>query len=212
MKSLLAPLRFFSTHIVASTLALLVVVAPLANASEALSPYKVVESTGGKLFSRISAQQNELQKFPELMREIVDQELMPVIDYKYASFKILGKNLRKMSKEQRSKFTASMRSYLIRTYATALTQYKNQQVTYEPARSTGTKKIVPVSATIVDPNKPEINMVFLMRQNKKTKQWKAFDLIVEGISLLSSKQAEFNSRIAKYGIDQVTVELASVAK
>ncbi|XQW84015.1 MlaC/ttg2D family ABC transporter substrate-binding protein [Thalassotalea piscium] len=185
---------------------------PFAQAIENVSPYQVVESTGEKLFNRISSQQTELKKFPELMREIVDEELMPVIDYKYAAYKILGSHLRKITPEQRTKFVDSMRHYLIRTYATALNQYKNQQVKYEPIQDTGSKKIIPVNATILEPNKPEINMVFLMRHNKKTKEWKAFDLIVEGISLLSSKQAEFNSRINKYGIDQVTLELASIAK
>lgn len=186
---------------------------PFAHAAEqVLSPYHVVETTGEKLFGRISSQQKELKKFPDLMREIVEQELMPVIDYKYASFKILGSHLRKITAEQRNKFVDSMRHYLIRTYATALNQYKDQKVNYEPSQDTGSKKIVPVSAAIIEPNKPEINIVFLMRHDQKAQQWKAFDLIVEGISLLSSKQAEFNSRINKYGIDQVTLELASVAK
>ena len=49
-----------------------------------------------------------------------------------------------------------------------------------------------------------------MRQNKKTKQWKAFDITIEGISLLSSKQAELNGRITKQGIDQVTLELVAL--
>ncbi|GHE76754.1 MlaC/ttg2D family ABC transporter substrate-binding protein [Thalassotalea profundi] len=185
---------------------------PLAHAVELVSPYQVVETTGDKLFTRISSQQNELSKFPELMREIVDEELMPVIDYRYAAYKILGANLRKISDEQRNKFVDSMRSYLVRTYATALNQYKNQKVNYEPIQDTGSKKIVSVGATIIETNKPEIHMVFMMRHDQKAQEWKAFDLIVEGISLLSSKQAELNSRIAKYGIDQVTLELSSVTK
>ncbi|GAA5130823.1 MlaC/ttg2D family ABC transporter substrate-binding protein [Thalassotalea piscium] len=184
----------------------------LAHASDVISPYKVVESTGEKLFSRISTHQNELKKFPDLMRDIVDEELMPVVDYRYAAYKILGVNLRKISTEQRNKFVESMRSYLIRTYATALNQYKGQQVNYEPEKSTGSKKIVPVNAKITEPNTPEISIVFLMRHDTKAQQWKAFDLIVEGISLLSSKQAELNGRISKYGIDQVTLELASIVK
>ncbi len=61
-------------------------------------------------------------------------------------------------------------------------------------------------------NKPTIDLVFKMRQNKKTGQWKAFDMVVEGISLLSSKQAELGKRIAKQGVEQVSTELAALAK
>ncbi len=61
-------------------------------------------------------------------------------------------------------------------------------------------------------NKPTIDLVFKMRQNKKTGQWKAFDMVVEGISLLSSKQAELGKRISKQGVEQVSTELAALAK
>jgi len=176
------------------------------------SPYLVIADTGQRLFSRIAEDQESLKKFPELMRNIVEEELMPSIDYKYAAFKVLGKNLRKMTKEQREKFTVSMRSYLVRTYATALKQYKNQQVTFEPNKPTKGARIVGVNTVITDSNAPEINITFQMRQNKKTKQWKAYDMIIEGISLLSSKQAEISKRIKKNGIEQVTLELAAFNK
>lgn len=176
------------------------------------SPYETINVTGDKLFSRIAANQNELKKFPELMRQIVEEELMPAIDYKYAAYKILGKHLRKTSKEQREKFVVSMRSYLVRTYASALNQYKNQTVKYEKGSVKPTDKMQSVNATIVDGTKPDIHLTFQMRKNKKTGQWKAYDLVVEGISLLSSKQAEFKGRIAKFGIDQVTTELAALTK
>ena len=176
------------------------------------SPYLVIADTGQRLFSRITEDQESLKKFPELMRNIVEEELMPSIDYKYAAFKVLGKNLRKMTKEQREKFTVSMRSYLVRTYASALKQYKNQQVTFEPNKPTKGARIVGVNTVITDSNVPEINITFQMRQNKKTKQWKAYDMIIEGISLLSSKQAEISKRIKKNGIEQVTLELAAFSK
>ena len=176
------------------------------------SPYVVLENVGHQLFSRIASNQQEIKKFPEYMRVIIEEELMPSIDYKYAAFKILGKHLPKTTKEQRTAFVASMRQNLIRTYATALAQYKNQQVIFEPTRPTKGKRIVSVNTKIVDGNRPDIDIVFMMRQNKKTKQWKAFDMVVEGISLLGSKQAELNGRINKQGIDQVTLELTALSK
>ena len=180
--------------------------------NDATSPYSVIAETGQRLFSRIANDQKALKKFPDLMRNIVEEELMPSIDYKYAAFKILGKHLKKMSKVQREKFVISMRSYLVRTYASALKQYKNQQVSFEPNRPTKGAKIVGVDAIISDGKAPDITITFQMRQNKKTKQWKAYDMIVEGISLISSKQAEIAKRIKKNGIEQVTLELAAFSK
>lgn len=176
------------------------------------SPYSVLENIGNKLFSRISANQLEIKKFPQLMQIIVDEELMPSIDYRYASYRILGKHLRKTSKEQRAKFVDSMRHNLARTYANALMQYNNQQVIFEPEKPVNGKKIVAVKTQIINVNNPAIDVVFKMRLNKKTGQWKAFDMVVEGISLLSSKQAELSKRLAKQGVEQVTIELAALTK
>jgi len=176
------------------------------------SPYAVLADVGNQLFTRIAANQQEIKKFPKLMNVIVEEELMPAIDYKYAAYRILGKHLKKTSKEQRAKFVNSMRSYLASTYANALKQYKNQQVIFESEKPIKGKRIVAVKTQIVDMNKPTIDVVFKMRQNKKTGQWKAFDMVVEGISLLSSKKAELGRRIAKQGVEQVSVELAALAK
>ncbi|MEW6996119.1 phospholipid-binding protein MlaC [Colwelliaceae bacterium BS250] len=172
-----------------------------------ISPYKVIANTGNQLFTRIADDQQLLKASPLLMRDIVEQELMPSIDYKYAAFKILGKHLKKMTKVQKQNFIVSMRSHLVKTYSAALKQYNNQEVRFESERPTKGAKIVSVAAVISDANAPNINITFQMRQNRKTKQWKAFDMIVEGISLLTSKRAEINSRIAKVGIEQVTLEL-----
>jgi len=91
-------------------------------------------------------------------------------------------------------------------------KYKNQQVIFEQEKPTKGKRIIGVKTQIIEQGAPTINVVFQMRQNKKTKQWKAFDITVEGISLLSTKQAELNKKITKQGIDYVTLELAALAK
>lgn len=177
-----------------------------------VSPYVVLENIGAKLFSRIASNQQEIKRFPLHMRVIVEEELMPSIDYKYVAYKILGKHLKKISKEQRAEFVEVMRHYLIRTYSIALSKYKNQQVVFEAEKSTKGKRIIGVKTKIIEQGAPTINIVFKMRQNKKTQQWKAFDISAEGISLLSAKQAELNKKIANQGVDQVTLELAALAK
>lgn len=176
------------------------------------SPYVVLQSIGDKLFSRIAANQQEIKKFPALMQIIVEEELMPSIDYRYASYRILGKNLRDSSQEHRELFVNSMRNHLAKTYATALMQYKDQQVVFESDKPVKDKKIVAIKTQIIDPNKPTIDVVFKMRQNNQTGEWKAYDMVVEGISLLSSKKAELSNRIAKQGIEQVSIELAAFVR
>ncbi|NTS78387.1 ABC transporter substrate-binding protein [Catenovulum sp. SM1970] len=177
---------------------------------EAGSPYQVVKVTGEHLFSRIQLEQTNLKSDPKLMQKIVLEELMPVVDHRYAAYKILGKTYKKMTKQQRKDFVVSMKNYLVKTYANALMQYDDQQVIYQKPQAIKGKKLVSVATKIVADGAPEISLVFKMRQNKKTQQWKAYDMVVEGISLIASKQAEFKKRISQKGIEQVTLELAAL--
>ena len=187
---------------------LICVLSPLTQAVE-LSPYEVVQSTGKALFSRISSNQKELEKCPELMQTIVEEELMPNVDHKYAAYKILGKNLRYTSRDQRRQFNDSMRSYLVRTYANILNLYSNQTVVYSPEKLSSGKKVVNVNLDIVALDKSKINIVFKMHKHIKTKKWQAFDIVVAGISLLQSKRLEIHRQIVKQGIEQVAINLAS---
>lgn len=183
-----------------------------AETTPAVSPYQVIEVTGNNLFTKIANNQDALKKFPDLMRDIVEEELMPSVDYQYAAFKILGKHLRNTTKEQRVNFITAMRSYLVRTYANALTQYSNQKVLFEPeAKLKDNAKSASVDVKIIDSGKPDIKITFQMRKDTQSQEWKAYDMIVEGISLISSKQSELNRRISDLGLDQVTLELASIA-
>ncbi|ARD43453.1 ABC transporter substrate-binding protein [Colwellia sp. PAMC 21821] len=183
-----------------------------AETTPAISPYQVIEVTGNNLFTKIADNQDALKKFPDLMRDIVEEELMPSVDYQYAAFKILGKHLRNTTKEQRVNFITAMRSYLVRTYANALTQYSNQKVLFEPeTKLKENAKSASVDVKIVDSGKPDIKITFQMRKDTQSQEWKAYDMVVEGISLISSKQSELNRRISDLGLDQVTLELASIA-
>lgn len=182
-----------------------------AEATTQASPYQVIEVTGNKLFAKIADKQDALKKFPDLMRDIVEEELMPSVDYQYAAFKILGKHLRDTTKEQRVNFITAMRSYLVRTYANVLMQYSDQKVLFEPeGKLKDNAKSASVDVKIIDSGKPDIRITFQMRKDSKTQEWKAYDMIVEGISLISSKQSELNRRISDLGLDQVTLELASI--
>lgn len=175
------------------------------------SPYQVITSAGNKLFSRIASEQQALKTRPELMRMIVEQELMPYVDYRYAAFKILGKNLRTINKEQREKFVAAMKIHLSQTYVQALSRYSNQKVSFEPEQALNKRKIVSVKSKIIQIGKPDIKIDFRLRKNKKSQQWQAFDMVVEGISLLDAKQAEITAKIRDHGIDRVIDELAPPA-
>ena len=95
------------------------------------------------------------------------------------------------------------RSYLITTYALALSYYNGQEVIFQPSKDVGDDSTVTVRAIVKEPGRPDINIAFKLRKSNKTDEWRAYDMVAEGISLLSSKQSEFESILRQDGIQAV---------
>lgn len=181
-------------------------------AQESQNPYELVSEVATITFDRIKKERAEIEKNPELLRTIMEQELLPYVDYKFAALKVLGKHFKSVPKQKIPEFIQVFREYLISTYALALAQYDDQTVVFDPPKDVKGKKSATVRALIKEEGRPDIKLAFKVRLNKKTKQWKAYDMVAEGISLLSSKQSELESVIRQQGIDKVIEMLAEKNK
>lgn len=116
---------------------------------------------------------------------------------------VLGNQARKVPKQKLGEFVNVFREYLVTTYANAMGYYDDQTVSFEPAGDYSDKKIVTVRALIQDEGKPDIKVAFKVRKDRRTNQWGAYDMVAEGISLLSSKRSEFESILRQEGIETV---------
>lgn len=176
-------------------------------------PYEMMAQVSEMTFARLKAEQSAIQANPNLLKTVVDEELMPYVNVKYAAYKLLGTHLKKTSAEERAEFVTAFRGYLVASYAQVLTLYSDQKITLERAKKIPEgKKIISVRVDILDSARPTVKVDFKLRKNKKTGEWQAFDMVAEGVSLLSTKQSEWNGKIRKEGISSVSKELASLAK
>jgi phospholipid transport system substrate-binding protein len=170
-------------------------------------PYLMVQEVASKTFNRMKAQQLEIQQDPEILRTIMEEELMPYIDYRFSAYKVLGKYARGAEKKDLLEFISVFRQYLITSYAIAMGYYDNQTVEFDPVRDFSDRSDVTVRAVIIDDVRPDIKVAFKVRKNRKGEEWQAYDMIAEGISLLSSKQSEFESILRKDGIQEVIAQM-----
>ncbi len=167
------------------------------------NPYELVQDVAMKTFDRIKANQDAIKQDPEMLRTIMEEELVPHIDYQFAAFMVLGKHFKSVPREKLSEYVSVFRQYLITTYAVAMGYYDNQEVLFEPEGEFDDKKSVTVRAVVQDPTRPEIKIAFKVRKDSKTNEWKAYDMVAEGISMLNSKRSEFESILRQDGIDAV---------
>lgn len=167
-------------------------------------PYLMIKTVAGKTFKRFADEQQAIQENPNILKTIVREELMPYVNYKYSAFKVIGKHLKKTTAQERKDFVPVFREYLVTAYAQVFTLYKKQPVIFAPAKNFVDKKIVSVDMRIIMTGRDDIDVSFKVRKDRKTTDWKAFDMVAGGVSLLDSKQAELSGVIRQKGLPYVT--------
>ncbi|CAH0527180.1 MlaC/ttg2D family ABC transporter substrate-binding protein [Vibrio hippocampi] len=175
-------------------------------------PYNMMQQVSMHAFGRLKSEQDKIKADPDYLKVVVNEELMPYVNDRYAALKLLGPNLKGAKREDVLTFINAFHGYLVTSYAQVLTQYDGQEIRFgnRPVIDDQTS-IAGVQVTILDSPRPNIRLEFKLRKDKKSGEWKAFDMIAEGVSLLSSKQSEWNSKIRQEGILSVAEELQRLA-
>jgi phospholipid transport system substrate-binding protein len=165
-------------------------------------PYRLVEAVASRTFERIKSEQSIIQQNPNQLRGILEEELMPYVDHRFAAFKVLGKHARKAPKDQLLKYVEVFRNYLVESYVVGLSHYDDQSIEFEPVSDFSDKKMLNVRTTIKDDERPDIVLIFKMRRGRDG-NWKAYDMVAEGISMISSKQSQYEAVLRQKGLPYV---------
>ncbi|EPT7064651.1 phospholipid-binding protein MlaC [Cronobacter turicensis] len=194
----------------------MLVIAPLATAAAAAdqsNPYKLMNEAAKKTFDRLKNEQPQIRQNPNYLRDIVDQELLPYVQVKYAGALVLGRYYKEATPAQREAYFAAFREYLKQAYGQALAMYHGQTYQIAPEQPLGDANIVPIRVTIVDPNgRPPVRLDFQWRKNSQTGHWQAYDMIAEGVSMITTKQNEWSDLLRQKGIDGLTEQLKSISR
>ncbi len=192
--------------------AMLAIVPLAANAADQSDPYKLMNEAAEKTFTRLKNEQPKIKQDPNYLRQIVRQELLPYVQIKYAGALVLGRYYRDATPAQREAYFSAFGDYLAQAYGQALALYHGQTYQIQPAQPLGDAKIVAIRVTIVDPNgRPPVRLDFQWRKNSQTGNWQAYDMIAEGISMITTKQNEWSDLLRTKGIDGLTAQLKTYA-
>ncbi|WP_151992981.1 phospholipid-binding protein MlaC [Buttiauxella massiliensis] len=191
----------------------MLIIAPLANAADQSNPYKLMGEAAQKTFDRLKNEQPKIRQNPDYLREVVGQELLPYVQVKYAGALVLGRYYKDATPAQRDAYFKAFEAYLKQAYGQALAMYNGQSYQIAPEQPLGDATIVAIRVTIVDPNgRPPVRLDFQWRKNTQTGNWQAYDMIAEGVSMITTKQNEWSDILRTKGIDGLTSQLQSISK
>lgn len=164
----------------------------------------------GQIFSKVETELKLLKRENKLqsgeLRQLVNNTLLPHIDNKYFTYKVLGKHLEKMSAEQRVEFVELLTVELIGNYAESLKRYNNESISVGASTIAPSGKLATLAMKFSGQDKP-INAMTKWRLSDKDNSWYIYDFVVEGVSLLQTKQKEIAHQLSSIGIDGTIVNL-----
>ena len=143
------------------------------------------------------------------IRALVDTKIVPNVNLQRMVVKSVGPQWRSASPEQQKRLTEEFKTYLINTYAGALTQVKDQNVKLRPMRTGTNPNEVVVGTDVVGKGEP-IQLDY--RLEKAGDAWKIFDFNVLGLWATESFRNQFSRDLSAGGIDALIERLSEKNK
>jgi phospholipid transport system substrate-binding protein len=141
---------------------------------------------------------------------LAEEKILPNFNFDHVCRLVLGKNFSKASKEQQDAFQREFRTLLIRTYASALSKYRNQTIEYKPMRDISDDKQVTVKTQILQPGGQPIGVDYTLEQMGDL--WKVYDITIEGVSLVTNYRGQFSNEVHQGGMDGLIQKLVEKNK
>ena len=170
------------------------------------SAQALVEQTSNLMLAKLKEEQAVLKAEPSRLYELVNDIVLPHFDFEYMSQMVLAKHWRRAKPDQKTAFTAEFKMLLVRTYATSLKEYTDQELVYLPFRSGKDASQALVRTEIEQPGGFPIPIDYKLRD--KGNGWKVFDVIIDGVSMVTNYRSSFAKEIRKSGLPSLIDTLA----
>ena len=181
------------------------VAAPAAFA-DAQTPDTVVQGIADELGKAIDGHKDELKADHDKLIKIIDGILLPRFDIDYASILVLGQYARTATPEQRARFAKAFYNSIAHRYAEGLLNYTRGAVRVLPTKGERSDKrtIVRTEVVLDDGKKLAVDYAF-----RKTREgdWKAYDVVIEGISYITNYRNQVGAEIQKSNLDALITRL-----
>ena len=189
------------------SLAGLLFVAPAVRAQQA--PEAMIQQVSNDVIDTIKGdkaiQAGNLQR----INALVDAKVMPHVNFERMTASAVGRYWRTATPEQQKRLQDEFKTLLIRTYAGALTQVKDQTVQLKPMRAQPTDNEVVVRTEVRGGGEP-IQLDY--RLEKAGADWRIYDVNVAGVWLVEQYRNSFAQEIGANGVESLITKLAEKNK
>jgi phospholipid transport system substrate-binding protein len=141
------------------------------------------------------------------VNQFVNDAILPSTDFDKISSLVLGKIWKTATPDERERFKQEFQTLLVRTYSRAFVEFKDWSIRYLPIDMEADATKVVVKTEVLQPGLQPVAVDYRMLLSNG--DWKAYDIMIEGVSLVTNYRTTFSSEVqAKGSLNAVIDSLA----
>jgi phospholipid transport system substrate-binding protein len=195
--------RRLSYFLTASLSVLMLLTLPAAQAAE--GPDEMIRRLSVEVLNNIKADKDVQRGDLRKVTAFVDSKVMPNVNFTRMTASAVGRSWRQATPEQQRRLQEEFKSMLVRTYAGALSQVKDQTIDVKPLRAGANDTEVVVRTDVLGGGQA-VQVDY--RMEKTPTGWRIYDLNVLGIWMVETYRTQFAQEISARGIDGLIATLA----
>ena len=170
-------------------------------------PDEFIKRLSAELFDTVRSDKSLKNGDMQKIRALVDTQVMPHLNFQRMTASAVGPSWRQASDEQKARLQDEFKTLLIRTYAGALNQIKDQSVVIKPLRASAQDTEVLVRTEIQGGPEP-IQIDYRVEKQPGQATWRIYNLNVLGVWLVDTYRTQFAQEINAKGLDGLIVTLS----
>jgi len=168
-------------------------------------PTEVVETASQGMLQALDKNRDAFRRDPAKVGQLVDKYLLPHFDVEFSAKLVLGQHWRTATPEQRKAFIDAFYHSLLANYGAALAEFTSDRLKIYPSNPDANAQRATVRTEVKRSNGDRVSVNYYM--NRTPQGWKAWDVVIDGISYVNSYREDFGPQIEKQGIDAVIKRL-----
>lgn len=169
------------------------------------SPRLLVIKVSNQVIEALHGEPDLAKRDSNYVYALLNRTVVPHFDFTTMARLVLGHYWRDANPRQQQRFIDAFRTYLVRVYAVSLAKYEDQKIDYKPLHAPETSDKVLVQTEVQQDGGPPIDLDY--RMHRMGDEWKVYDVVIEGVSLVAGNRSSFAAEIRQGGIDNLTARL-----
>lgn len=158
-------------------------------------PQQVIQNVSTQLQQKL--RDKSFTKNFAQVAQYVHNVIDPHTDFDKIAPLVLGKYWKTATSGEQERFKHEFQTLIVRTYSRAFVEYNDWSIRYMPVEMADEATKVIVKTEVLQPGRQPVDVNYRMFLSKG--EWKVYDIMIDGVSLVTNYRSSFSEEIQKKG-------------